>query len=269
MLYSKEPFSHSYCDTYSYSYILQAVFYLDHNYLENMFLMFRKINSKEKIVGFYSTGPQIRPNDLRIYDVVRQYSSLTPSPTHHTVFCVIDVRPDRHELPVKAYQVVHQEQHGSSSSSHQITRTFAHLPVQMGALEAEEIGVEHLLRDINDPTISTIASLVRQRQSSVGTLHTKLRECQAYLEEAATTKNDNYNAEILDNLQRIQHLLPNLQEANLIQSLIVKTNDYYMAMYIAALVRGILALHDLINNKLRYGPDGMVDQEEKKQETKL
>lgn len=49
----------------------QAVFYLDHNYLESMLAMFRKLNAKERVVGFYSTGPSIRPNDLRIYDIVK------------------------------------------------------------------------------------------------------------------------------------------------------------------------------------------------------
>ena len=36
------------------------VWYLDHNYLEEMESMFRKVNTKEKIVGFYSTGPKLR-----------------------------------------------------------------------------------------------------------------------------------------------------------------------------------------------------------------
>lgn len=29
-----------------------------------------------------------------------------------------------------------------------------------GALEAEEVGVEHLLRDINDPSVSSLANQV-------------------------------------------------------------------------------------------------------------
>ena len=42
------------------------VWYLDHNYLEEMESMFRKVNTKEKIVGFYSTGPKLRTNDLQM-----------------------------------------------------------------------------------------------------------------------------------------------------------------------------------------------------------
>merc|ERR1712176_568078 len=50
-----------------------AVFYLDHNFLENMFNMFRRVHGKERVVGFYSTGPQIRPNDLRIHAIVERF----------------------------------------------------------------------------------------------------------------------------------------------------------------------------------------------------
>jgi len=42
----------------------------------------------------------------------------------------------------------------------EIQRTFEHVPSSVGALEAEEVGVEHLLRDINDPSVSTLANQV-------------------------------------------------------------------------------------------------------------
>ena len=118
--------------------------------------MFRKVNAKERVVGFYSTGPQIRPNDLRIYDIVTRFlpkSTLTPP-----IFCIIDIRPDRKSLPTTAYKVV--EEVSTKDGQRQVKLSFAHVPSQMGAQEAEEVGVEHLLRDINDPTISTVASLI-------------------------------------------------------------------------------------------------------------
>ena len=35
-----------------------TIWFLDHSYLENIFAMFRKVNAKEKIVGWYSTGEE-------------------------------------------------------------------------------------------------------------------------------------------------------------------------------------------------------------------
>ncbi len=41
-----------------------------------------------------------------------------------------------------------------------LLQVFANLPTEVGATEAEEIGVEHLLRDVKDAAVSTLASEV-------------------------------------------------------------------------------------------------------------
>ena len=51
------------------------IWFLDHIYHEEMYHMFRKINSKEKIVGWYSTGPRLKKNDIEINEKYRQYNS--------------------------------------------------------------------------------------------------------------------------------------------------------------------------------------------------
>lgn len=43
-----------------------------------------------------------------------------------------------------------------------LPQVFANLPTEVGATEAEEIGVEHLLRDVKDAAVSTLASEVRR-----------------------------------------------------------------------------------------------------------
>lgn len=237
-----------------------AVFYLDHNYLENMFHMFRKVNATERVVGFYSTGPQIRPSDLRIYDIVTRF---TTSSTIPPVFCIIDVRPDRQSIPTTAYKVI-EEVNSTNNNSKSKNRQFAHVPSMIGAMEAEEVGVEHLLRDINDPTVSTVASLVKAKISGLSTLTEKLVECKDYL-EACIRGDKVMNQEISANLQAILNLLPNLNTDDLVRAMLVKTNDMHMAIYLSALIRSVIALHDLVNNKIQYG---QLEEELKKEKPK-
>ena len=47
--------------------------YLDHGYLEIMYQMFKKVNAKERIVGWYHTGPKLHQNDIVINDLIRNY----------------------------------------------------------------------------------------------------------------------------------------------------------------------------------------------------
>jgi 26S proteasome regulatory subunit N8 len=63
----------------------KKVWFVDHIYNEQMFEMHQKINYKEGIVGWYSSGPKIRPHDIEINEVFRKY---TPNP----VFVIIDVQ---------------------------------------------------------------------------------------------------------------------------------------------------------------------------------
>ena len=226
-----------------------------------MLAMFRKVSAKERVVGFYSTGPQIRQNDLRIYDIVKRF--LPPKTITPPVFCIIDIRPDRQSLPTTAYKVV--EEVSTKDGRRQVKLSFAHVPSVMGAMEAEEVGVEHLLRDINDPTVSTVASLIKGKIAGLATLTEKLVECKDYL-EACVRGEQKVNPEIVANLQTILNLLPNLNTEEMVRSILIKTNDMHLAIYLSALIRSVIALHDLINNRIRYGETGMEIEEEKKEE---
>jgi len=242
-----------------------AVFYLDHNYLENMLGMFRKINVKERVVGFYSTGPQIRPNDLRIHSLLNRF--LPAGASTPPVFVIIDVRPNRQSIPTTAYRVV-EEVEASSSSNAQVLKTFAHVPSLIGAQEAEEVGVEHLLRDINDPTTSTVAGLIKAKMAGLDTLTDKLVEMKDYLEAVLQGKMK-INQEIVGNMQTILNLLPNLNVEELVKAMLVKTNDLHMVIYLSSLIRSVMALHDLVNNKIKFmDEDDVVVPEDSKSDVK-
>jgi 26S proteasome regulatory subunit N8 len=94
-----------------------------------MYNMHRKIAAKEKIVGFYSTGPKIRQCDIDIELLFRKY-------TPHPVMTIIDVRPDTEGLPTQAYHVVETVVEGKEN-----VRTFEHISCEVGAHEAEEVKI--------------------------------------------------------------------------------------------------------------------------------
>jgi 26S proteasome regulatory subunit N8 len=62
--------------------------FLDHNFVEAMGEMFKKVSAKEKLIGWYHTGPKLRSTDLEINEVFKRYC---PRP----VMVIVDVRADR------------------------------------------------------------------------------------------------------------------------------------------------------------------------------
>ncbi len=75
----------------------EGVWYLDHNYHEKMFAMFKKINIEEKVLGWYVTGSTFKKHDLEINELISNYCS-------EPILCVVDVKMrDSIELPTKAF----------------------------------------------------------------------------------------------------------------------------------------------------------------------
>lgn len=216
-----------------------SIWYLDHSFLESMFSMFRKVNAKERIIGFYSTGPKIRQNDIGLDTLFRRYCT-------NPVLVIVDIRPEVRGVPTQAYYSIEQV-----DDSKETARTFKHIDSLVEAYEAEEVGVEHLLRDINDPTVSTLASRVQHKMAGLKGLKARLEEMHAYL-EAVLSGEMRVNNQVIYNMQDVFNLLPNLNIEALVQSFFVKTNDMHLVVYLSSLIRSVIAMHNLLNNKIKY-----------------
>merc|ERR1712193_98142 len=70
-----------------------------------------------------------------------------------------------------------------------------------------------------------------------------------YLEQVAEGKLP-MNHQITYLLQDIFNLVPDLTCESFVKSINVNTNDQMLVIYAASLIRSVIALHNLINNKL-------------------
>lgn len=61
------------------------------------------------------------------------------------------------------------------------SKTFEHVPSEIGAEEAEEVGVEHLLRDIKDTTVGTLSQRLTNQLLGLKGLHLQLQDMRDYL----------------------------------------------------------------------------------------
>lgn len=215
-----------------------SIWFLDHSYLENMFHMFKKVNAREHVVGWYSTGPRLKEADLDINHLISKYCD-------NPVLVICEVEPKEIGLPFTAYTAIDEVREDGTEKSRQV---FISLPTEVGQTEAEEIGVEHLLRNVKDATISTLATDVSAKLQALKGLKSRLGEIQGYL-DAVIAGELPINNDIMTHLQDVFNLLPNMNVEALSQSLAVKGNDMLSVIYLAALVRSVLALHRLIDNK--------------------
>jgi 26S proteasome regulatory subunit N8 len=63
--------------------------------------MFKKVNAREKLIGWYHTGPKLRASDLEINELFKRY---TPNP----LLVIVDVQPKEVGVPTDAYFAVEE-----------------------------------------------------------------------------------------------------------------------------------------------------------------
>jgi 26S proteasome regulatory subunit N8 len=121
------------------------------------------------------------------------------------------------------------------------------LATEIQAEEAEEVGVEHLLRDVKDNAVGMLSTrITHQVQALQGLMH-HMAHIQSYLGDVLSGRLP-VNHQILYQLQTVLNTLPDWS-MDMEKCLTTQTNDSLVATYVASLVRSVLALHALVDNK--------------------
>lgn len=222
-----------------------TVWYLDHDYHQNMRELSKKINARERPLGWYHSGPKLRANDLTINDLFRRHlGSAEP------ILAVIDVSLcDTSQSPIKTYISVDELTEDAAAGS---GRNWAHLPAAIEADEAEEVGVEHLLREeaVQTERVACPAA-VAGRKTFLATFDRQLEALDEYL-GAVVAGRLPANADVLAHVQDIFNLLPQgavEDQGDAQRALTVSTNDQLITLQLAALARTTIALNNLLANK--------------------
>ena len=82
-------------------------------------------------------------------------------------------------------------------------------------------------------TISTLANQVTQKLGALKGLAARLKEVDAYLQNVLSGRLP-VNHQIIYGLQDVFNLLPNINTDALMKSFAVKTNDNFLAIYLAS-----------------------------------
>ncbi|KAK4270462.1 hypothetical protein QN277_023498 [Acacia crassicarpa] len=217
-----------------------SLWFLNCDYAEKMFSLSKKVNATEHIVGWYSTGPKLRGIDMHIHRLFHKY---VPNP----VLVIVDVRTTEKSLPIKAFCDVEESKKNATEIGRNV---FVHVPSEIIADETEEIGIEHLLREVKHTTISTLETEVSDKLSALKELHTLLKDKICWYLGMAVTGFLPSNREILWSVQDMLNYFPDPNDPELIKALAVKTNDMMMVLFLCSILRCVIALHNLINNKI-------------------
>lgn len=108
------------------------------------------------------------------------------------------------------------------------------------------------MRDIKDSTTTTLSTRVSEQLASLRGLQSRISDIQDYLSDVSAGKMP-VNHQIVYHLQDALNLLPNLNDPDTTQSFATTTNDELLVVYLSSLMRAVIALHALVDNKASLG----------------
>lgn len=192
-------------------------FFLDSSYLQNMFDLFYKVNCSEKIVGWYHSGPKMFRNDLEISKAISKYCN-------DPVLAIVDVYMEASDIPVQVYRL-------------KLKKELEHINVLVGADETEEVGIEHLLRDIKEGTGSSLRDRVQEIKDSLKMYRNALDDIISYLVLVENGKQPSF--EVLERFQEILNEVPRLLDS-----------PDLTKIYTSEIINTFIALKDLQRNRV-------------------
>lgn len=142
-----------------------------------MFAMFKKIDVKEKVLGWYTTGKTFKDHDIELNEIWARYC-LNP------ILVTVDVsNADGEDLPTKAFfskRIVNEKG--------MVVRVFKSISCSVSAFEAEEVGVEHLLREIRDLDFNSLKNQLSTKVKSLSQLQRKIDIIVNYINDVESGK---------------------------------------------------------------------------------
>lgn len=191
-----------------------GVWFFDTAFQLNMFELFKKIHSNERVLGWYHSGANLHKSDR---DITMSLASLVQSP----LLLIVDIYAEKGKFPIKVFRAQEGE--------------LVYVNTCIEAEEAEEVGVEHLIRDIKHENYERNKVI---RESLLSYEHS-LSVIEDYLENILKGTMER-NPKILSCLQDCLNSIPSLMSCN---------EENRVECYSANLVRSIVAMNDLDMNR--------------------
>lgn len=166
--------------------------------------------------------------------------------TSYPIVAKINLTPESHKMPLETYILMQKLADDGSAPSY----NFRGVSCKIVAEESEQVGIEQLLRCIENKTVGDLASNIDQKYAGIKQFQEHIDLMGSYLDRVAQGK-IKPNNEIISNIQKIWYSIPGLHfgEKNTAQ-ITSAVNDSFLPMYVSSLVRSTMGINSLIENKL-------------------
>lgn len=203
---------------------------LDIDYHHNMLASHQKVNPKEVIVGWFSTGSGVTGGSALIHDF---YSREASNPIH----LIVDTGFTNGEATIKAFVSV-----SLSLGDQQLAAQFQEIPLDLRMVEAERIGFDVLKKT----TVDKLPNDLEGMEASMERLLALIDDVYKYVDdvvEGRVAPDNNIGRFISDSVAAIPKLSPSAFDKLVNDSL----QDQLLLLYLSSITRTQLSLAEKLN----------------------
>nr|UXY87424.1 26S proteasome regulatory SU [Cryptomonas sp.] len=198
--------------------------FLDHNFMEKMADMYKKVNTKEKLVGWYSETEALHKEDTNISRLFFGYSKCP-------IYILVWTNYKTKGLYVDSFFV-----RNNVSSEVPI---FSNIPATIGMLESEEIGVFQILKNSSSAKNLTLTSSIKKCFSIVQFYIKNVKK----FSQIINSNNFNFKKDYIElkNFQKVMgKFVPRLNYKHFLK----KTKKSFFFWYVSMLIRIIICIQE-------------------------
>ncbi|KAI3855638.1 hypothetical protein MKW92_007549 [Papaver armeniacum] len=203
---------------------------LDIDYHHNMLLSHQKVNPKEVIVGWYSTGFGVSGGSALIHEF---YSREVPNPVHLTV----DTGFTNGEASIKAFVSVIL-----TLGDRQLAAQFHEIPLDLRMIEAERVGFDILKSTMVDKLPSDLEGM----EASMERLLALIDDVYKYVDDVVEQRvapDNKIGRFIADTVASIPKISPGAFDKLINDNI----QDHLLLLYLSSLTRAQLGLAEKLN----------------------
>ncbi|KAI9003699.1 maintenance of mitochondrial structure and function-domain-containing protein [Gaertneriomyces semiglobifer] len=214
---------------------------VDTDYLNQMYSLHQRVNSKETIVGWYATGTEINPNSVWIHEFFA--NETTPfQPVH----LLVDTTLSNDKMACRSFV---SSQVGVPGTEHPGSM-FVQIPCEVKYFDAERSGLDliSMAKGTPDKT-ATILSDMDSLERSILHVQNMVETVTDYVDRVLSKKEKANNA-IGRFLMDIVSLVPRIDAPEFEKMFNKHLNDLLMVVYLANLTRTQLAIAERLHKMM-------------------
>jgi translation initiation factor 3 subunit F len=214
-------------------------------YNREMYDLYKKANSVEIPVGWFSTHPEVRENSTQYHEYYQQFVSTATQTREHMpiVLLTFDTTLQDHRMGIRAYIRMHA---GIPKAEKEQCTIFMPVEVEIASYDTEQVGVDCLFAGTKNPKrIVDLFSGIGQIQQVTDQIIEWIEKIKTYVDDVLEGRRAP-DVAVGRKLMRCTSNVSQMEPEKFTKLLTESMKDYLMVVYLAQLTKNQLSLHDCL-----------------------